>query len=52
MSISENLNKIKKTIPENGNSRSRFKTKPNSDLQEAYERRVSVIFGENTSAKK
>jgi len=46
MSISENLNKIKKTIPENVTLVAVSKTKPNSDLQEAYEA-GQRIFGEN-----
>ncbi|WP_047415457.1 YggS family pyridoxal phosphate-dependent enzyme [Cellulophaga sp. Hel_I_12] len=46
MSITENLNNIKKTIPENVTLVAVSKTKPNSDLLEAYEA-GQRIFGEN-----
>lgn len=46
MSISENLNNIKKTIPESVALVAVSKTKPNADLWEAYEA-GQRIFGEN-----
>ena len=46
MSISENLNNIKKTIPENVTLVAVSKTKPNEDLLAAYEA-GQRIFGEN-----
>ena len=46
MSITENLNKIKSTVPENITLVAVSKTKPVSDLMEAYEAGQRV-FGEN-----
>jgi pyridoxal phosphate enzyme (YggS family) len=46
MSIKDNLNKIKATIPKNVSLVAVSKTKPNADLLEAYEA-DQRIFGEN-----